>query len=242
MNKRKKRLGRYYKYLKKSNLVSLVMTNDATYKKVNKDDSFNNYVKTNQHWDYVMRGTDHNQVIDNIPDILEKITVFDYSYIILTILLMIRGAFKGFVLSILSAAKWVLAYILTIFIFPKAKPYVENILDNEYVLDIILGVSLFVLIIFLILMINKAISKAVTYSGIGTIDKFFGLIFGIVKSYVFVVCLFTAANIVYNYEKWPLNLKDSFTFPMVEKGSKYLIREFPNEKEYQDAKEKVHDI
>ena len=117
-------------------------------------------------------------MIDNIQDILEKITVFDYSYIILTILLMIRGAFKGFVLSILSAAKWVLAYILTIFIFPKAKPYVENILDNEYVLDIILGVSLFVLIIFLILMINKAISKAVTYSGIGTIDKFFGLIFG----------------------------------------------------------------
>ena len=172
-------------------------------------------------------------MIDNIQDILEKITVFDYFYIILTILLMIRGALKGFVLSILSAAKWVLAYILTIFFFPKAKPYVENILDNEYVLDIILGVSLFVLIIFLILMINRAISKAVTYSGIGTIDKFFGLIFGIVKSYVFVVCLFTAANIVYNYEKWPLNLKDSFAFPMVEKGSKYLIKEFPNEKEYQ---------
>ena len=89
---------------------------------------------------------------------------------------------------------------------------------------------------------NKAISKAVTYSGIGTIDKFFGMIFGIVMSYVFVVCLFTAANIVYYYEKWPLNLKDSFTFPMVEKGSKYLIKEFPNEKEYQDAKEKVQDI
>ena len=181
-------------------------------------------------------------MIDNIQDILEKITVFDYSYTILTILLMIRGAFKGFVLSILSAAKWVLAYVLTIFIFPKVKPYVENILDNEYVLDVILGISLFVLIIFLILMINKAISKAVTYSGIGTIDKFFGMIFGIVITYVFVVCLFTAANIVYNYEKWPLNLKDSFTFPMVEKGSKYLIKEFPNEKEYQDAKEKVQDI
>ena len=54
------------KKLKKSNLVSLVMTNDATYKKVNKDDSFNNYVKRNQHWDYVMRGTAHKQVIDNI--------------------------------------------------------------------------------------------------------------------------------------------------------------------------------
>ena len=139
-------------------------------------------------------------------------------------------------------AKWLLAYIITLILFPKIKPYTKDIIDNEYVLDVILGISLFVLIIFLILMINKAIRKAVTYSGIGTIDKFFGMIFGIVMSYVFVVCLFTAANIVYNYEKWPLNLKDSFTFPLVEKGSKYLIKEFPNEKEYQDAKEKVQDI
>ena len=130
-------------------------------------------------------------MIENIQDIFEKITVFDFSYIVLTIFLMIRGAIKGFVLSLLSAAKWVLAYVLTIFIFPKVKPYVENILDNEYVLDIILGVSLFVLIIFIILMINKAIGKAVTYSGIGTIDKFFGLIFGIVKSYVFVAVSYT---------------------------------------------------
>ena len=116
-------------------------------------------------------------MIETIQDVLEKVTLFDYIYIILTILLMVRGAIKGFVLSILSTAKWILAYVLTIYIFPKAKPYVENILDNEYVLDLILGIGLFVIIIFLILMINKAISKAVSYSGIGTIDKVFGLIF-----------------------------------------------------------------
>ena len=68
-----------------------------------------------------------------------------------------------------------LAYVLTIYIFPKVKPYVEGILDNEYVLDIILGVGLFIIIIFVILMINKAISKAVSYSGIGSIDKIFGI-------------------------------------------------------------------
>ena len=61
-------------------------------------------------------------MIENIQDLLEKVTLFDYIYLVLTALLMIRGAIKGFVLSILSAAKWVLAYILTIYIFPKVKP------------------------------------------------------------------------------------------------------------------------
>ena len=91
-------------------------------------------------------------------------------------------------------------------------------------------------------MINKALSKAVTYSGIGTIDKVFGFLFGFVKAYIVVVCLFTVAHIVYNHDKWPMNLKDSFTFSWVEKGSNYLIKEFPDEKEYKDAKEKVQDI
>ena len=181
-------------------------------------------------------------MIESLQEIFEKVTVFDCVYIILTVLFIIQGALKGFVLSMLSTAKWILAYVITIYIFPIIKPYVEDIIDNEYVLDIVLGVGIFIIIIFLILLINRAISKVVSYSGIGTIDKVFGFFFGIAKSYVIVVCLYTAAEIIYNHEKWPLNLDDSFTYPWVEKGSNYLIKEFPNEKEYEDAKEKIQDI
>ena len=181
-------------------------------------------------------------MIESIQNIFEQVTLFDYIYLILTVLFIIQGTLKGFVLSILSAAKWILAYVVTIYIFPKAKPYVDGIIDSEYVLDIILGVGIFIVIIFLILLFNKALSKAVSYSGIGTIDKIFGFLFGFVKAYVVVVCLFTVAHIVYNHDKWPMNLDDSFTFTWVEKGSNYLIKEFPNEKEYKDAKEKVQDI
>ena len=181
-------------------------------------------------------------MIEAIQDVFEQVVLFDYIYLVLTILFIIQGAIKGFVLSILSAAKWILAYVLTIYIFPKVKPYVNDIIDSEYVLDIILGIVIFVIIIFLILLINKALSKAVSYTGIGTIDKFFGFLFGFAKAYVVVVCLYTVTHIVYNHDKWPMNLDDSFTFTWVEKGSNYLIKEFPDEKEYKDAKEKVQDI
>ena len=181
-------------------------------------------------------------MIESIQDFLEQVTLFDYIYFILTVLFIIQGALKGFVLSILSAAKWIFAYVVTIYIFPKTKPYVDGIIDNEYVLDIILGAIIFIVIIFLILLVNKALSKAISYSGIGTIDKVFGFLFGFVKAYVVVVCLFTVAHIIYNHDKWPINLDDSYAFTWVEKGSNYLIKEFPDEKEYEDAKEKVQDI
>ena len=181
-------------------------------------------------------------MIETIQDFLINITFFDYIFFVLTVLFMIQGSSKGFVLSLLSASKWVLAYIITIYLFPKIKPYFEGLLDSEYVLDISIGVILFILIIFAILLINKAISKVISYTGLGTVDKVFGFFFGIIKSYVLIVCLFTALDLIYDSKKWPLNLKDSLTFPWVEKGSIYLIKVFPNQKQYNDAKEKVEDI
>ena len=174
--------------------------------------------------------------------IFKGISTFDLIYIFFTILSLIKSSRKGFVLSLLAASKWLLAYVLTLIAFPKAKPFVDGIIDNEYVLDVFLGVGIFILIIFIILMINKGIGKAVTYSGLGTLDKVFGFFFGFLRSYIICVCIFSTITIVYNHEKWPLNLDKSFTFSIVEKGSNYLIKEFPNQENYNDAKEKVQEL
>ena len=174
--------------------------------------------------------------------IFENISSFDLIYIFFTILSLIKCSRKGFVLSLIAASKWLLAYVITLIIFPKIKPLVEGIIDSEYVLDIILGVGIFVVIIFLILMINKGIGKAVTYSGLGTLDKVFGFFFGFLRSYIICVCIFSTISIIYNHDKWPMDLEKSFTFPYVEKGSNYLIKEFPNEENYNDAKDKVQEL
>tara|TARA_B100000686_G_scaffold206781_1_gene213652 strand:- start:1404 stop:1946 length:543 start_codon:yes stop_codon:yes gene_type:complete len=175
-------------------------------------------------------------------DLLKKFSSFDIIYFIITILSLIKCYKKGFVLSILSASKWLLAYVITLFLFPKTKPYVEDIIDNEYVLDITLGICLFIVVIFIILLINKGISKAVTYTGIGGLDKIFGFFFGFIRAYVISVCIFATIDIIYNSEKWPIDLDKSFAFQIVEKGSNYLIKEFPDKKEYEDAKEKVQEL
>ena len=180
--------------------------------------------------------------MEEILKTFNNISSFDLIYIFFTLLSLIKCYRKGFVLSILAASKWLLAYVLTLIIFPRVKPFVEGIIDSEYVLDIILGIGIFVIIIFLILMINKGIGKAVSYSGLGTLDKIFGFFFGFFRSYVICVCIFSTISIIYNHDKWPMNLEKSFTFPYVEKGSNYLIKEFPNEKKYNDTKEKVQEL
>ena len=175
-------------------------------------------------------------------EIFNLISAIDLIYILITILSLIKCYRKGFVLSILSMSKWLLAYIATLILFPRLKPYVKNIIDNEYVLDVGLGITIFIIVIFLILLINKGISRAIKYTGIGSLDTVFGFFFGFIRAYVISICIFSGVHIVYNYDKWPVNLNKSYTFPYLEKGSNYLLKVFPNEKAYQESKEKIEDL
>ena len=179
---------------------------------------------------------------DFVVDFYKTTNVIDIVYLIITIITLIGGYRKGFVLSILSMAKWLLAYVITLLLFPRIKPYLKDVVDNEYVLDIGLGIIIFVIVIFLILLINRGISKAVRYTGIVSLDTLFGFFFGFVRAYIICVCIFSASHLVYNYDKWPINLKKSYIFPYIEKGSSYLLKQFPNEKTYQDSKEKIEDL
>jgi len=181
-------------------------------------------------------------MMDFLKNIFEIISLFDLTYLIITVLSLIKCSRKGFVLSILAASKWLLAYVITLILFPKAKPYVNNIIDNKYLLDLMLGIGIFVIVIFIILMINKGISKAIRYSGLGRLDTIFGFFFGFIRGYVICVCIFSTITIIYNYNKWPIDVNTSLTFSYVKKGSNYLIKEFPNEKKYQDSKEKIKAI
>tara|TARA_B100001121_G_scaffold304112_1_gene319140 strand:+ start:790 stop:1335 length:546 start_codon:yes stop_codon:yes gene_type:complete len=181
-------------------------------------------------------------MFDFIADFFAKISLIDIIFIFITILSLIKCYKKGFVLSILSMSKWLLAYILTLLIFPKIKPYLKDIIDNEYVLDVGLGITIFVVVVFLVLMISKGISSIINYTGIGSLDTIFGFFFGFIRAYIISICIFSGAHIVYNYDKWPINLDKSYVFPYLEKGSNYLLKEFPNEKTYKDSKEKIKDL
>ena len=177
-----------------------------------------------------------------LKEFYNSISILDLIYLIITILSLIKCYRKGFILSILAMAKWLFAYIITLIIFPRAKPYVKDIIDNEYILDVTLGTTIFIIVIFLVLLINKGISKAVRYTGLGSLDTIFGFFFGFVRSYIIAVCIFSGIHIVYNHDKWPLNHSKSYIFPYLKKGSNYLLKEFPDEKKYQDSKEKIKEL
>ena len=176
-----------------------------------------------------------------MPDVIEiiqsSISAFDLIVFLIIVYSMAQCAAKGFMMSLFSFSKWLLALIITIILVPKFNPLVQDYVESKFITDIGLGIFIYIISLFVIINIGKAISSAVTYSGFGSVDKSFGLIFGIFRGYVLCVCIFSLLNWFYPHQDWPLKAEGTYSFEIIYKGSKFLVNEFPNSKDYYDKTE-----
>ncbi len=180
--------------------------------------------------------------MDNIYQYILNINLLDIFFIIVLIYNVSQCFVKGFSLSLISFMKWVLSTIITIILLPKFQPIVSGYIQSEFINNIGLGIAIFILTLFIIILIGKTLSKAVTWTGVGSIDKGFGFIFGFFKGYIVSVCLFSIFNWFYPYQNWGISAEDAISFNIINKGSKILIEEFPSSEDFIDTKEKIEKI
>jgi membrane protein required for colicin V production len=171
-----------------------------------------------------------------------NINFFDVIFVAIMIYNILQCFFKGFSLSFISFMKWVLSLIITIILVPKFQPWVSDHIESEFINNFGLGMLIFVLSLFTAILIGKSLSRTFTWTGLGSIDKSFGSLFGVFKGYIVSVCLFTILNWFYPYSNWGISAKDAFSFNLVQKGSEVLINEFPNNEDLKDTKEKIEKI
>ena len=174
--------------------------------------------------------------------ITENINLFDIIVLIIFLYCMVQCFLKGFSLSLISFMKWVLSTIVTIILVPKLQPTVSDYIESEFINNFGLGIAIFIFTLFLTIVLGKALGKAVTWTGVGSIDKTFGMLFGVFKGYVVSVCIFSILNWFYPFQNWGISVEDAITFNFINKGSEILIEEFPSSEDFIDTKEKIEKI
>ena len=177
-----------------------------------------------------------------IEFIKEDILLFDIIFILIILYNITKCFSDGFSLSFLTSLKWLVSVVATIVFVPKLQPWVSNYIESDFIHSVGIGVFVFIVTLFITIVLGKAIGRTVTWTGVGSVDKSFGILFGIFKGYMIAVCFFSILNWFYPYAKWGISTKDAFSFSLVKKGNDLLINEFPNYKDIIDTKEKIEKI
>ncbi len=181
-------------------------------------------------------------MIDFFKNFINNINFLDIFFIIVLVYNVFQCFLKGFSLSLISFMKWILSVIVTIILVPKLQPVVSEFIQSEFINSIGLGIAIFIFTLFITILIGKTLSKAITWTGVGSIDKVFGFLFGFFKGYVVCVCLFSIFNWFYPYQNWGISAENAISFDIISKGSEILIEEFPSNKDFIDTKEKIENI
>jgi len=181
-------------------------------------------------------------MIDILQDFTTSINFFDFCVVVILIYNVLQCFLKGFSLSLISFSKWILSTIVTIIFVPKLQPIASEYIQSEFINNVGLGFAIFIFTLFITIIIGKTLSKAVTWTGVGSIDKVFGFLFGFFKSYVVCVCLFSILNWFYPHQNWGISAEDAISFNFISKGSEVLIDEFPSNEDFLDTKEKIEKI
>ena len=142
----------------------------------------------------------------------------------------------------MSFMKWIFSTVITIILVPKFQPFVSEFIDSEFINNIGLGIVIFIFTLFLTIVVGRSLSRAVTWTGVGSIDKALGFLFGFFKGYIVSVCLFSILNWFYPYQNWGISAEDAISFNLINNDSEILIEEFPSNEDFIDTKEKIEKI
>ncbi len=182
-------------------------------------------------------------MIDFISESLDILSILDIIFIVFILLNLIISFNAGFVSSLFSFLKWILAFFSVKLLLPELKPFMEDYVESDFVLNLILGTSIFILSIFIIIIISRSLNKVLKWSGLGSVDKLFGLFFGAFKGYAYFIILFTISNAIHPVDKWHKSLNSGVFYENIEYGKEFLINNFSNRQEYFDeGKDKIEEI
>jgi membrane protein required for colicin V production len=102
--------------------------------------------------------------------------------VIAVVLLSAAFAFaRGFMKEILSIAAWIGAAFATIYGYPFVVPLAERFLPKGPLANGAAAFAVFVVALIALSLVTSTLSRRVSQSGLSSIDRLFGLIFGVLR-------------------------------------------------------------
>ena len=109
---------------------------------------------------------------------VNSLNMFDVFIVVIFFYNVAQCFVKGFSLSLISFMKWVLSTVITIMLVPKLQPLVSEYIQSDFINNIGLGIAIFIFTLFITILIGKTLSRTITWTGVGSVDKGFGLLKG----------------------------------------------------------------
>ena len=124
---------------------------------------------------------------------------------LILIVIAISSAFgvrRGFIKEIMSLLSWIAALLVSRVYSESLANILGNLIDNQSVRYVIAFSVLFVIIIMLGTLLNHFMSKLLVVTGLTTLDRLLGAVFGVARGTVIVLVVLFILNVFVSEAEW----------------------------------------
>jgi membrane protein required for colicin V production len=146
--------------------------------------------------------------------------------IIVAVVLVLSAGFaymRGFVRELLAIVAWVGAAFITFYGYSYVAPFAERFVPKGPIANISAGAVVFIVALIVLSIITGAVSKQVAQSGMSSVDRLFGLLFGLARGAVLVALGYIALAWYLPPDKpRPPWVMEARTLPLLQAGANML--------------------
>ena len=157
------------------------------------------------------------------------LTFVDYAVILVLITSAIFSILRGMTREFLGLIGWVVSVVVAHFARPVLEDPIADVINAEGLSGVLAWGLPFAATVIVWFLLASLLSPGLTRAGLGSLDRWFGVIFGLIRGYLLVLFAFIGAVLLLEGEsKLPETLQKAQSTPIMSQSSRYFAQYAPD--------------
>lgn len=158
------------------------------------------------------------------------LTLVDYALILVLITSAIFSILRGMTREFLGLIGWVVSVVVAHFARPVLEDPIADVINAEGLSGALAWGLPFAATVIVWFLLASLLSPGLTRAGLGSLDRWFGVIFGLIRGYLLVLSAFIGAVLLLEGEsKLPESLQKAQSTPIMRQSARYFAQYAPDD-------------
>lgn len=158
---------------------------------------------------------------------MNEIPWVDGGLIFIVVLSCIIGFIRGFTREFLGLLSWGGSLFGALYLYPYGLSFIHKYIQSLIVAGLVSGVFIFCLFFFCLSILSKGISTKVKSSVLSGFDRTLGLLFGILRGWLFLGIVFIGGSFFLPFSQWPQATKQGKIVPLSALSAQFILESLP---------------
>ena len=161
---------------------------------------------------------------------LTALTVVDYAIVFVLIVSAIFSTLRGMTREFLGLLGWLVAVVVANFVRPLLEDPISDIINADGLSDALAWGLPFAATVIIWFLLASLLSPGLTRAGLGSLDRWLGIFFGLARGYLLVLLTFIGAVLAIEGEnKLPATIQKAQSTPLLSQSAQYFARYMPDD-------------